>query len=122
MITPFTNPGRIRTANLSTGDALRRWPRLTAHMIAESLGCFSPDGAANALLLFKRGQENWCEWYVHMASVGRKPILQVAAETLRRAVRGRGFHRSYMADYALALKIVQRRVATGVGPIFGSWF
>lgn len=122
MISSFVHLGRIPIAHLSTEDALRRWPRLTAHLIAESLGYFTPEGAANALLLFKRGQENWCEWFVHMASVGRKPIRQVAAETIRRAIRGRAFHKGYMASYELALKIVRQRNATGAGPVFGSWF
>ena len=122
MLSSPIHPGRIPAANLSTEDALRRWPRLTAHLIAESLGYFTPEGAANALLLFKRGQENWCDWFLHMASVGRKRIRQVAVETLRRAIRGRAFHHGYMASYELALKIVRRRNATGTGPVFASWF
>ncbi len=122
MITSFTHPGRIPTANLSMEDALRRWPRLIAHLIAESLGYFTPERAANALLPFKRGQENWREWFLHMASIGRKPIRQAAVDTLRCAIRDRAFHRGYMASYELALKIVRRRIATGVGPVFGSWF
>lgn len=122
MISSSTHPGRIPTANLSMEDALRRWPRLIAHLIAESLGYFTPEGAANTVLLFKRGQENWCEWFLHMASVGHKPVRQVAAETLRRAIRGRASHRGYMASYEFALKIVRERTATGAGPVFGSWF
>lgn len=122
MISPPTHPGRIPMARLSTEEALRRWPRLTAHLIAESFVYFSPEGAANALLLFKRDQDNYCEWFLHMASVGRKPIRQVAGETVRRAIHGRAFHRGYMASYALALRIVRERNATGMGPVFGSWF
>lgn len=103
-------------------EALDRWPTLTAHLIAESLGYFSPEGAVNALLLFKRDQANCCEWFLHMASVGGKAIRQVAAETVRRAIRGRAFHRGYMASYEGALRIIRERNATGVGPILGSWF
>jgi hypothetical protein len=43
-------------AELNTEDAIRRWPRIVAHLIAESLGYFTPEGAANALL-FKRADE-----------------------------------------------------------------
>jgi hypothetical protein len=114
--------GRIPTASLDTEETLKRWPRLTAHLIAESLGYFSPEGAANALLLFKRDQDNRCEWFLHMASVGGKPICQVAAETVRRAIRGRAFHWGYMGSYELAQRIVRERNATGVGPVFRSWF
>jgi hypothetical protein len=78
-------------------------------LIAESLGYFSPEGAANALLLFKRDQDNCCEWFLHMACLGRKPIRQVAAETVKRAIRGRAFHRGYMASYELALGIIRER-------------
>lgn len=122
MISSSTHPGRIPTANLSMEDALRRWPRLIAHPIAESLGYFTPEGAANTVLLFKRGQENWCEWFLHMASVGRKPMLQVAMETIQRAIRERRYHHGYMSSYELALKIVRRRIATGRGPVFATWF
>lgn len=109
-------------ADPGTEEALRRWRRLTAHLVAESLGYFSPKGAANTLLLFERDQGNYCEWFLHMAYLGRKPIRQVAAETIRRAIRGRAFHRGYMASYKLALNIIRGRNATGTGPVFGSWF
>lgn len=122
MISPSLHPSRIPTASLSMEEALRRWPRLIAHLITESLGYFSPEGAANALLLFKRDQDNYCEWFLHMASVGRKPIRQVAAETVTRAIRGRAFHCGYMASYQFALRIVQERIATGKEPVLGSWF
>jgi hypothetical protein len=122
VISSFTHPGRIPTANFGAEDALRRWPRLTAHLIAESLGYFTPEGAASALPLFKRDQENWCEWFLHMAALKRKPILQVAAETIRRAICQRRYHRGYMGSYEFALKIVRQRIATGRGPMFTSWF
>jgi hypothetical protein len=122
MISPSIHPRRIRVPSLNTEEALRRWPRIAAHLIAESIGYFSPEGSANALLLFKRDQDNYCEWFLHMAYLGRKPIRQVAVETIRRAIRGRSFHRGYMASYKLALKIIRERIATGVGPVFGSWF
>ena len=59
---------------------------------------------------------------MHMASLGRKPMLQVAAETIQCAIRQRRYHRGYMSSYELALKIVRRRIATGGGPVFASWF
>lgn len=115
------HPSRIPIADLSYEDAVRRWPRLTAHLIAESLGYFTPEAAAGAILSFKRNQEHRCEWYMHMAAVGSKPILQVGAETLRRAIRFRRMHRSYMGSYELARKIVMRYKQTGESPLFMSW-
>ncbi len=113
---------RLPIAELNMECAMRRWPRMVSHLIAESLGYFTPEAAANALLHFKRGQEFWCEWFMHMAGVGRKPMLQVAAETIRRAICQRRHHRGYMSSYKLALRIVRQRVATGRGPVFASWF
>lgn len=114
--------GRLPIAELNTEHAIRRWPRIVGHLIAESLGYFTPEDAANALLHFKRGQKCWCEWFTHMAGISRKPMLQVGAETIRRAIRQRRCHRGYMSSYELALKIVRQRIATGRGPVFASWF
>lgn len=116
------HPGRLPVAGLNTEDAIQRWPRVVSHLIAESLGYFTLESAANALLHFKLGQEYWCEWFMHMAGIGRKPMLQVAAETIRRAICQRQHHRGYMCSYELVLKIVRRRIATGRGPVFASWF
>jgi hypothetical protein len=114
--------GLLPVAELNTEDTIRRLPRIVGHLIAESLGYFTPEGAANALLHFKLSQEFWFEWFIHMAGVGRKLMLQVAADTIRRTIRQRRFHRGYMSSYELALKIVRRRIATGRGPVFASWF
>jgi hypothetical protein len=47
------HPGRAEIVELNTEDTIRRWPRIVAHVIAESLGYFTPEGAANALLHLK---------------------------------------------------------------------
>jgi hypothetical protein len=43
---------------------------------------------------------------MYMASLGRKSMLQVAAETIRHAIRQRRYYRGYMGSCELALKIV----------------
>jgi hypothetical protein len=58
----------------TTEDVLRRYPRLVAHLICESLGYFSPDAPANAIVHGKRGERFACEWYVHMAGADRSLV------------------------------------------------
>ena len=95
-------------------EALRRWPRICAHIIAESLGYATPLSAARILLNAKKGQQDWCEWV--SACFNSDPRLPV-----QNAIRRRHYHRGYMADYRLAKKIVEAELV-GKGPVFASWF
>lgn len=47
-------------------EVLRRYPRLVAHLICESLGYLTPKSAANWILADKSHNPFWCEWSVHM--------------------------------------------------------
>ena len=104
----------------SPAETMRRYPRLTAHLICESLGYFTPKSAANAILQHRQGREFGCEWYSHMAS-GDRSLLQVGADTLQAAFRRRRNHRGYMAEYARARTMVQMELAGDPGPTFSSW-
>jgi len=95
--------------------ALRRYPRLIAHMICESPGYFMPQGAAVALADALNGHENWCEYI--FSCHNRNPIPVVL-----RAIHGRWQHQGYMAHYPMALAIVARQVLTGEEPLPASWF
>lgn len=44
---------------LTQDEVLRRWPRVVGHLIAESLGYFTPRAAANAIIMFKLGKPSW---------------------------------------------------------------
>jgi len=96
-------------------EILHRWPRLVAHLICQSLGYFTPWAAANCIADHKNGEPNWCEYVAHCYSGNPKPPLEAA-------IRGRRTHRGYMADYRLALAIVERVRAGDPGPMFASWF
>ena len=100
---------------LSRDDYLRRYPRICAHIIAESLGYATPDTSAQILMDANEGKENWCEWIY--SCYNRDPQRAV-----QHAIRNRHCHRGYMASYELARQIVQRRLETGQGPVFASWF
>ena len=97
------------------GTALRRYPRLIAHMICQSLGYFTPTGAAVALADALNGHENWSEYI--FSCHGRDPT-----HVVRRAIQGRRTHRGYMAHYPQALAIVAREILTGEQPLLASWF
>lgn len=110
-------------------DVLRRWPRLVAHMICESLGYFTPKAAANAILSYKLGQPFYCEWYFDTAlKRGAKTeeelereILKIGKEVIIQAFRNRHLHEGPMSDYKLALRIVEKSLK-GIDPLLASWF
>ena len=107
----------------TTREALNRWPRLTAHMICESLGYFTPEGAAGALLDHKRGYGHFCEYYIHLAQSWKEDkVLEVGRKVIERAFRGRHHHRGYMAHYPQARALVEHVRRGGEGPMFASWF
>jgi len=96
-------------------DYLVRYPRICAHIIAESLGYATPTTAAVILKDAKEGQENWCEWIY--SCYQRDPRRAVSA-----AIRNRVHHHGYMASYRQALDIVRRTLDSGDEPLFASWF
>lgn len=99
-----------------TRDAVAsRYPRVVAHVIAQSLGYATPATAANIVYDTIRGTENWCEWiYSCYDRDPRKAVVQ--------AIRQRHTHEGYMAEYKLALALVRRYNATGEQPELASWF
>jgi hypothetical protein len=106
----------------SIEETLDRWPRLTAHLICGSLGYFTPQAAANAILHYRRGEPFLCEWYTHMAGFNREKLLDVGRKVLEHAFRSRHHHRGYMAHYPQARALVEHVRRGGEGPLFASWF
>ncbi len=96
-------------------DYLRRYPRICAHIIAESLGYATPSRAADILKDAKEGRENWCEWIASCYGCDPRPAVEGA-------IRHRHAHQGYMASYPQALRIVRHELQTGEGPLFASWF
>ena len=100
---------------LSVEDTMKRYPRITTHIIAESLGYATPSCAARILKDAREGRKNYCEWID--ACYGGDPLPAV-----RNAIRSRHYHNGYMAEYKLALALVRRAIDTGDEPDFASWF
>lgn len=92
-------------------EALRRWPRIVAHLIAESLGYFCPSAAAGAVAAAANRQPFYCEWYgdtaCRMGGDRSEAYLAVTLRAVRAAIAGRKHHTGYMADYAAARTIVE---------------
>jgi hypothetical protein len=120
---------------MTVEQVMRRWLRIIAHLIASSLGYFSPQSAANAIRSVKRNGAFACEWYCDWADKAREndpkkyecqtfeqTLLEVGKESLLKAIRNRHYHRDYMASYQKARKIIERELTTGESPNFGSWF
>ncbi len=108
---------------------MKRYPRITSHLIAHSLGYFSPRSAANAVLSYINGRGFWCEWYMHMASFcegqDRDAIIkQVGRDTLKRAIEFRHTHKGFMASYRQARAIIEAEIKDLNDPMicFASWF
>ncbi|MCI0724481.1 MAG: hypothetical protein L0338_36785 [Acidobacteria bacterium] len=93
---------------------MRAYPRVTAHVIAESLGYASPTLAAQIIKDAEEGRPNYCEWvWSCYDGDARKVVLN--------AVRRRRMHKGYMAWYDRAYRLVKQAIDTGEEPLFGSW-
>jgi hypothetical protein len=106
----------------SQADVLQRLPCLTAHLICESLGYFTPEAAANAITYYTKGEPFFCEWYHDWASKRRDNVKEVGELAIQNAVRRRGHHRGPMAEFRRALAIVRHVQQGNEGPLFASWF
>jgi hypothetical protein len=99
----------------TVADYMKRYPRLTAHVIAESLGYAPPSRAARIVMDAHLKQENWCEWIAACYKCDPRPAVE-------RAFKYRHSHKGYMAEYKLAKALVDQANQTGDEPMFASWF
>ena len=113
-------------------EVLQHLPCLVAHLIAESLGYFTPEAAANAVAYYTKGEPFFCEWYYDWASKrftsGNTKcadvcgtVKEVAELAIRNAVTSRSHHRGPMAEFKRALAIVLHVRQGGEGSVFASW-
>ncbi len=122
----------IAVKRITADEAMKKYPRLVAHLICESLGYFTPMSAANAIAHYINGEPFYCEWYYHMAQCGGelragetldRRMLEIGRERLKYAYCGRKSHTGYMAHYPLARSMVDRAIQHGEQPNFDlmSW-
>ncbi len=117
----------------SQQDVLQRLPCLVAHLIAESLGYFTPQSAANAIAHYTKGEAFYCEWFYDWASKRfvagstkcadlRDTVKEVEQLAIQNAFKRRHHHRGPMAEFKQALALVLHVRQGGEGPMFASWF
>lgn len=94
---------------------MKRYPRITTHIIAESLGYATLICAARILKDAMEGRKNYCEW-IH-SCYGDDPRPAV-----KNAIKRRHYYKGFMADYKLAYALVKKAIEKGEEPLLGSWF
>ena len=119
----------MRTKPKDREEVLQRYPILVGHMICASLGYFTPQSAAGALLAYIQGEPYFCEWYSYMAGGSKGPpcfaedkLLAVGRQVLEWSFQFRRNHTGMMADYRRARLLVEHVRKGGEGPVFASWF
>lgn len=100
---------------LSVKETMKKYPRITAHIIAESLGYATPSCAARILKDAREGRENYCEWIY--SCYDRKPLKAV-----QDSIKRRHYHKGFMSESKRAYALVKRSIETGDEPLFASWF
>ena len=114
------------------GQALRRWPRLIAHLIVESNGYFTPEKAANALAHYAHGVLFGSELHAYLAgqrlsspTASVDEIEQVCRDVERDLIAAAFAARwQHIADpdYVIALGLVLRALTSGSsGRSLSSW-
>ncbi len=99
----------------TTKDVLRRYPRICANIICESLGYATPTVAASILLAVIKGKKHHCEWIAGCYDCDPRPAVN-------NAIRTRHWHTGYMAEFDYALALVRRAIKDGREPDLASWF
>jgi hypothetical protein len=114
-------------------ECMAKYPRLTAHMICESLGYFTPRAAGQAIAHYKAKKPYFCEWYTFMADrrVGNgdgsnfyneEAVLETGHNVISQTFRLRHRHKGYMADINRAKELVRLCLEKDWEPTFASWF
>ena len=89
-------------------DVRVRWPRVTAHVIAESLGYATPDCAASIIRDALLGESNYCEWVATCYQGDARRVLE-------NSIRNRRYHKATWPSIGLPYKLfgVRTRQARG---------
>lgn len=115
---------------MSQREVIIKYPRLIAHLICESLGYFSPNAAANAIVNYARNTPFACEWYSHMCHCRTKDyfndaeLLKIGKEVLRQSFQHRKYHKGYMSEYNRAIAIIKHELENkgSTSEMLASWF
>jgi hypothetical protein len=104
-----------KVKELSVQETMKKYPLITSHIIAESLGYATPTCAARILKDAREGRENYCEWID--ACYDRNALRAV-----QDSIRYRHNHSGYMSEFKYAKALVEKSIKDGVEPELASWF
>lgn len=104
---------KIKELNLQ--ETMERYPRITAHIIAESLGYATPSCAARILKDAREERKNYCEWIYSCYTTDPLKAVQ-------NSIRNRHYHKGFMSDYKRAKALVIRAIEKDEEPLLASWF
>ena len=115
---------------MTADECMKKYPRLTAHMICASLGYFPPQRAGNAISHYKAGEPFFCEWYSHMGQFrndrqdlfDKESVLSVGRDVIRESFALRHTHAGYMKEYQRAKALVDEYNISKREPELASWF
>ena len=105
----------MRPKPKTSSKFLRRYPRTTAHIVSENLGCATPTAAARIRLAGLHGRENWYEWVYCCYGGG-------AREVLCRSIQRRHGHKGRVSWYKVQGKgIASSQTCNRGGEGTASW-
>ena len=104
-----------KVKELTVQETMKKYPLVTSHIIAESLGYATPTVAARILKDAREGRQNYCEWID--ACYNRNALRAV-----QDSIRYRHNHNGYMAEFKYAKALVERSIKDGEEPELASWF
>lgn len=110
----ITESTKSTNNELTRAEIMRRYPRLTAHVICASLGYCTPSSAAAIVRDVKYGRLNYCEWIYACYNGDPRGAVQLA-------IRARHGHKGFMASYAQARALVNAAIEHNQEPMFASW-
>lgn len=97
----------MKKSKLTIKDALRRWPRLVAHMVCESLGELEIEEAAVVLLTHRRGSQPINSFFVRIQSFSPGAGLEDVRECfIESTIKRRHSHESPLLSYAAVRETV----------------
>ncbi len=103
-----------------------RYPRIVSHMIADSLGYFTPHSAAGAVLAAIEDRPFSCEYYSDCARrygemYDHDNLRRVTKEILSQSIKFRHHHKGAMSSYKSALMLVNDK-HRDERMLLASWF
>ena len=100
---------------------MKRYPRLTAHLICESKGWLTPISAGEAIADHANGIPHVSEWYTQNGNWTAAHLLAANRAALTLTFQYRRTHRCGQRDYRRARRLVESAVRHCEGLLNQSW-